>query len=327
MFSARLIHAKRAGVDASIHRRLLHLFPEDERDLCFFAAEQHFLHRFFPTVSRLKARGFEGGAEVTGCFDAVIVHVPRSKRLARHLVHWACQFAPDGMVYVDGAKTQGIESLMKAVKSVTPLQGVVSAAHGKLFWFPAADLFSSWDASAFCEIEDGYLTKVGVFSATHIDPGSALLSCALPLLTGHIADLGAGWGYLSRTVLVSPSVKSIDLIEADHAAAEAASRNCNDPKVRVHWEDVISWRAPHLYDHVIMNPPFHLGRKGEPDLGKNFIQKAAGILKKGGMLWMVANRHLPYEEILSKLFVDFREIAGDKRFKVFQAVGTRVMVS
>ena len=139
MFSARLIHAKRAGLDASIHRRLLHLFPEDERDLCFFAAEQRFLHRFFPTVSRLKARGFEGGAEVTGCFDAVIVHVPRSKLLARHLVYLACQFAPDGMVYVDGAKTQGIESLMKAVKSVTPLQGVVSAAHGKLFWFPVSN--------------------------------------------------------------------------------------------------------------------------------------------------------------------------------------------
>ena len=42
---------------------------------------------------------------------------------------------------------------------------------------------------------------------------------------------------------------------------------------------------------------------------------------------MVANRHLPYEEILSQLFVDFREIAGDKRFKVLQAVGTRVKAS
>ena len=52
MFSARLIHAERAGVDASIHRRLLHLFPEDERDLCFFAAEQRFLHRFLRAFPR-----------------------------------------------------------------------------------------------------------------------------------------------------------------------------------------------------------------------------------------------------------------------------------
>ena len=324
MFSARLM---RAGVDASTCQRSLHLFPEDERDLCFFGTKQLFVHRFFPTVSRLKARGYEGGAEITGYFDAVIVHVPRSKLLARHLVNWACQLAPDGMVYVDGAKTQGIESLMKAVQRVTPLTGMVSAAHGKLFWFPAADLFSSWDASAFYKIEDGYQTKVGVFSATHIDPGSALLSCALPPLSGRVADLGAGWGYLSRTVLATPAVRSVDLIEADYAAAEAAGQNCDDPRVRVHWEDVITWRAPHFYDHVIMNPPFHLGRKGEPDLGKNFIQKAARILKKRGTLWMVANRHLPYEEILSQLFVDFREIAGDKRFKVLQAVGTRVKAS
>ncbi len=327
MFSVRLIHAERAGVDASAHRRSVHLFPEDERDLCFSAGEQSFVHRFFPTVSRLKARGFEGAVDVTGHFDAAIVHVPRSKPLARHLVHWACQLAPDGMVYVDGAKTQGIESLMKAVKAVTPIGGMVSAAHGKLFWFRAVDLFSSWDASAFCEIEDGFQTKVGVFSSSHVDPGSDLLSSALPPLSGHVVDLGAGWGYLSSTILASSSLKSIDLIEADHAAAEAAGLNCDDPKVRIHWEDVITWRPPHFYDHVVMNPPFHLGRKGTPDLGKRFIQKAAGILKKKGTLWMVANRHLPYEESLSQLFVDFREIAGDKRFKVLQAVGTRVKAS
>ena len=89
------------------------------------------------------------------------------------------------MVYVDGAKTQGIESLMKAVKSVTPITGMVSAAHGKLFWFPAADLFRLGMLS-FCANEDGYQTKVGMFSATHIDPGSALLSCALPLLSGML---------------------------------------------------------------------------------------------------------------------------------------------
>ena len=47
MFSARLIHAERAGVDASTYWRSLHLFPEDEHDLCFFATEQLFVHRFF----------------------------------------------------------------------------------------------------------------------------------------------------------------------------------------------------------------------------------------------------------------------------------------
>ena len=327
MFSVRLIHAEREGVDASMYRRSVHLFPEDERDLCFSADKQCFVHRFFPTISRLNARGFEGGAEVTGYFDAAIVHVPRSKALARHSVHWACQLAPNGMVYVDGAKTQGIESLIKAVKSVTSVKGMVSAAHGKLFWFHASDLFSAWDASAFCEIKDGFQTKAGVFSAAKVDPGSALLSGALPPLSGHVADLGAGWGYLSHTVLTSSTLLSIDLIEADHAAVDAARLNCDDLRAQIHWKDVLTWHAPIFYDHVIMNPPFHLSRKGEPELGKSFIRKAAEILKKRGTLWMVANRHLPYEETLSKLFVDFREIAGDKWFKVLQAMGKRVKTS
>ena len=72
-----------------------------------------------------------------------------------------------------------------------------------------------------------------------------------------------------------------------------------------------------------MNPPFHIGRKVEPDLGKTFIQKAYSILKKTGILWMVSNRHLSYEAMLSQLFTDFDEVAGDNRFKVLKASGTK----
>jgi 16S rRNA (guanine1207-N2)-methyltransferase len=324
MFRARLNHAQRTGMQVADCQSCVHLFPEDGSDMDAFPADaQEFVHRFFPTVARLTAQGFEGGPTIKGQFDAAVVHVPRSKQLARHLVNWACQLAPDGIIYVDGAKTQGIESLMKAVKAITPLTGVVSAAHGRLFWFHATGQFALWDASSLREIENGFKTQAGIFSAEHIDPGSAFLADALEPLSGHIADLGAGWGYLSHHLLSEHPVSSIDLVEADHAAASCARLNCDDTRAQVFWQGIDSWEAQKSYDHVVMNPPFHEGRKGEPDLGKAFIRKAAGILKKKGKLWMVANRHLPYEETLSQLFVDFRAIAGDKRFKVLLASGPR----
>ena len=44
--------------------------------------------------------------------------------------------------------------------------------------------------------------EAGIFSADHIDPGSALLAEHLPKnLRGRVADLGAGWGFLSRAAL------------------------------------------------------------------------------------------------------------------------------
>ena len=54
-----------------------------------------------------------------------------------------------------------------------------------------------------------------------------------------------------------------------------------------------------------------------------FIRQAAGMLKRGGALWMVANRHLPYEDVLDARFSEVNEIASSGAFKVIHAVRAR----
>ena len=44
-----------------------------------------------------------------------------------------------------------------------------------------------------------------------------------------------------------------------------------------------------------MNPPFHTRPRADPALGQAMIRKAAAALRRGGRLFMVANRQLPYE--------------------------------
>ncbi len=67
-----------------------------------------------------------------------------------------------------------------------------------------------------------------------------------------------------------------------------------------------------------MNPPFHTGRAVDPSLGRAFVQAAAAMLKPSGQLWMVANRHLPYETTLAQAFVQSEEVAGDTKFKILR---------
>ena len=73
------------------------------------------------------------------------------------------------------------------------------------------------------------------------------------------------------------------------------------------------------FNWVVMNPPFHEGRKGVPDLGRAFIRNAAANLSPSGQLFMVANRHLPYEAALREHFREVTELSGDNRFKLFAA--------
>ena len=70
---------------------------------------------------------------------------------------------------------------------------------------------------------------------------------------------------------------------------------------------------------MVTNPPFHRDRAGDPGLGRAFIAAAAGLLAPAGSLWMVANRHLPYEDTLAALFRDVAEVGGTPGFKVIQA--------
>ena len=57
-----------------------------------------------------------------------------------------------------------------------------------------------------------------------------------------------------------------------------------------------------LYDVIVMNPPFHDGRDADPMLGLKFITTAAMSLRSTGDLWLVANKHLPYENLMAETF-------------------------
>jgi 16S rRNA (guanine1207-N2)-methyltransferase len=60
-----------------------------------------------------------------------------------------------------------------------------------------------------------------------------------PPLKGRVADLGAGWGYLSGEILAEQEgIAHLDLIEADHDMLEAARANVDDPRAAFHWADV-----------------------------------------------------------------------------------------
>ena len=162
-------------------------------------------------------------------------------------------------------------------------------------------------------------TQPGLFSWDRPDPGSLLLISALPALSGHGADLGCGSGLLARAILAKPDVKHLDLIDIDRRAIAAARRNVEDPRARFHWTDARSAPALENLDFVVMNPPFHDGGAEDKRLGQDFIRRAAQILRKGKSLWMVANRHLPYEGVLAPLFASVTVKAESGGFKIFEA--------
>lgn len=298
--------------------------------------------RFKPFADALLRSGLHvdglNASDSGALFDLVLVLPPRQRDEARALFAQAVRRqAPDGILVASMTNTEGARTGQGDLQRLTgPLQ-CLSKHKCRVFW--SAPTQASTDATLLREwstldtprkIVDGrFMSRPGLFAWNRIDPASALLAEHLPAtLSGRVGDLGAGYGYLSAQVLERcPGVTAIDLFEAEGQALDVARANLDDARTRcgravamdVIWHDVAMGLPRHDYDAIISNPPFHQGRADLPELGQAFIQAAAGGLLPDGCLWMVANRHLPYEATLARHFGEVRKIVERDGFKVIEA--------
>ena len=283
---------------------------------------------FRPLHDALAERGHAVAVRAEGPASMVVVNVTRSR--AENFGNFALAFGilpPGGTLVVAGGKSDGIDSLARAVARHLPIAGAFVKAHGRVFWLTRPetlpDAVATWAREAApSRNADGFLTAPGMFSPDHADPGSRRLAAVLEgRLSGRVADLGAGWGWLARTALDrSPAIAELDLYEAEATALDAARANVPDPRARFHWTDATGLGAGiPPYDFVIANPPFHQGRAAEPDLGAAFIVAAGRILKPAGRLMMVANRQLPYEATFEATFRHWEKLGEDGVYKIIQA--------
>lgn len=301
-----------------------------------FAATQPFK----PEADKLERIGVElldEGALPERAFPLVLVLPPRQREEARALLAKACAACTqDGIVVAAVANDEGAKSREADLKQLAGALVVNSKHHCRVFHTTSGAMFDatlveSWKSLdsprriASDELPSGtFLTRPGVFAWDRVDAASKLLAAHLPTdLHGRVADFGAGWGYLALQVLARcPRIASLDLYEADARSLALADENLADASVPVHchWHDVEHGVAER-FDAIVCNPPFHaLGRGERPDIGRAFIASAANALKPGGMLWLVANRHLPYEEALADGFASVRIVAQQGGFKIVHAV-------
>lgn len=275
---------------------------------------------FRPDYDALRQQGYAVTASVEGQHSAALVCVPRARDLARALLADAAKVVvAGGTIYVDGQKTDGIEAIWRDLRDIgAEPSPAFSKAHGRIFSFAAGVDLSAWAAKD--QDAQGFITRPGVFSADGPDRASVLLADALPeKLPARIIDLGAGWGFLSQAALGRQGAQEIHLVEAEAEALACAQRNITDPRAQFHWADALRFKPEIPVHAVICNPPFHTTREADPNLGMNFIRAAAQMLTTSGTLWLVANRHLPYDKVLTDTFKEVEDIGGDRAFRVIRA--------
>lgn len=305
---------------------------------------------FKPEAQALERAGFPVQPQGGSRHPLVLVLPPRQRDEARALLAEAVARAEgeDAVVIASVPNNEGAKAIEGDLVRIAGPVNTVPKHKCRVFWVRPnagggdAELAAQWrklDAPrpilGGTAMEGRFISRPGVFAWDRIDPASALLAEHLPdTLAGRAADLGAGWGFLSDALLQRcPKITSLHLYEAETRALDLARDNMTGEgrtgegstphaervALDFRWHDVTAG-LPDTYDVIISNPPFHgQGRASRPEIGRAFIAAAAQALAPGGSLWLVANRQLPYEQVLGEHFSQIEVVADRAGFKVIRA--------
>ncbi len=304
-----------------------------------FCAENVTLYQSFkPFADGLALHEAEVHSKIpNGRFDYIFLCVPKNRIETQYLMAQACKRLNNGGVLIcAGANDAGGNRLGKLMQEL----GFIEAREESKYKARAVwgikpkefcrNIIDEWlENGAPQDILEGkFVSQPGVYGWNKIDRGSDILVQFLPDgLKGRIADFGCGYGFLSDHLLVhNPDISALYCIDADARAVEICQKNMarySDHQAEIHymWEDLMQ-KPEGLkgLDYIVMNPPFHEGKRANFEIGQSFIKTAAAALRLRGKLFMVANRKLPYESVLKESFSKVEMLHEAQGFKVFASV-------
>ncbi|MEP6766260.1 MAG: methyltransferase, partial [Gemmatimonadaceae bacterium] len=273
--------------------------------------------------------------------DVVGIRIPHEKQALNQLLHDAFRILRvGGRCYLAGANNEGIKPAARTLADIFGNANKLAegSSHRVLLATKRTEtpvtpgVFDNpfLEGDSFMELPATFrglpltvYSRPGVFSWDHADEATLLLAEHMRVARGEsVLDLGCGCGALGVTASRLSETGRVRLVDADIEAVRSTrgtiemsgQKNCS-----VVVSDVALAVIDERFDVAVTNPPFHIGKATDLNIPLQFIRDAHEVLNPGGSLQLVANRTLPYEEMISHQFGNVRTLHDGVRFKVLAA--------
>ncbi len=286
---------------------------------------------FKPESDALKVLGIESVHDIHAVSELALLFPHKNKQQSLFYMAKAMQsLAMGGQIIIACANKHGAKSYQAALTLLAGHADASSKAKCRVFSARKTDAFDDGLADQWLKsgeihpLDDlGLYSQAGLFSWNRADVGSQLLLTHLPKLAGEGMDLCCGYGLLSMHILQHhPDIQALHLVDAEWQALLCAKKNTKAwaSPCAYHYLDATTDALPNKLDWVVCNPPFHTGQTREVGLGQAIVAKACQSLKRGGQIWMVANRQLAYEQVLAHHLQEHHIIIEANGFKIIHGV-------
>lgn len=167
----------------------------------------------------------------------------------------------------------------------------------------------------------------GVFCAERLDIGTRFFLGHLPRRQGpdRVVDLGCGNGVVGTAAALANPASAVTFVDESIqavASAEATFRANAGAAATAEFRlgDGLAGVSADSVDLVLNNPPFHSHQATTDATAWRMFTGSRRVLRPGGELWVVGNRHLGYHVKLKRIFGNCELVAGDPKFVVLRAV-------
>jgi len=166
-----------------------------------------------------------------------------------------------------------------------------------------------------------------VFSRDSLDIGTRFFLQHLPVRQGNcdIIDLGCGNGLLGLMAAERNPSATVHFVDESFMAVASAKENfCRifgqERSVTFNVGDGLDDFESASADLILCNPPFHQQNTVSDQIAVNLFKQSRKVLRKGGELWIIGNRHLNYHANLNRLFGNHSIVASNAKFVIMKAI-------
>ncbi len=159
-----------------------------------------------------------------------------------------------------------------------------------------------------------------MFSQNRLDPASALLLEHVELPHhGMLFDIACGSGILGLGAKLQQPNLDIHLYDTSALALYSSQMNAQQLNLKATIAPSNMLSSTRGKANVILcNPPFHQGIKTDYQAYQCLLADSHKKLHKNGILWLVANQHLPYEQLAKQTFKHVHLQANANGFKLLK---------